>query len=123
MSTVTGIRGEIFPGPQLAQEAHVVGREDESGRRNVATSEHDTVTGLSLEELEAAVRDLSDAIARLPGSSREVHLLFMPEDRTYLIEIRNKDTGAVVQTFPPEILLNLGRRSADLLGVLLDCHS
>lgn len=74
-------------------------------------------------ELEAAVQELGEAMADLPGGEREVSLLYEPEDHSYLIEIRNKETGALLQTFPPENLLNLRRRSADLLGVLIDCHS
>ncbi len=72
------------------------------------------------QEIESAVQELRDAMSRLPVAEREVHLLYEPEDNSYIVEIRNKETGALVQTFPPENLLNLRRRSADLLGVLID---
>jgi uncharacterized FlaG/YvyC family protein len=86
-------------------------------------TEHSRLARETRQEIEVAIQDLQEAVSSLPGASREVNLLYKQEDQSYLIEIKNKETGAVLQTFPPENLLNLSRRSADLLGVLIDRHS
>lgn len=91
--------------------------------QNGGTQTSEAATPAGRQELEAALRDLREAMANLPGGEREVNILYRSEDRSYLIEIRNKETGALLQTFPPENLLNLSRRSADLLGVLIDRQS
>ena len=75
------------------------------------------------EELEAAVTELQGQLDLMPGGEREVRLLFEQEDNSYVVEIRDKETGDLIQKFPPENLLNPDRSSADLLGTVVDRHS
>lgn len=132
MSTVTGIQsGAASPRPAVTEPKTAPGNgagatASSSSSPQVETTRPqnvDTPPPVTREEIEAAVAELRDAVRTLPGSERDVLLLFEPEDQSFLIEIRNKETGALLQTFPPENLLNLRRRSADLLGVLIDRHS
>ena len=74
-------------------------------------------------ELEAAVAELREQLAHLPGAEREVNLLYAEEERTFVVEIRDKETGDLIQQFPPEILLNPGRNPADPLGTVVDRRS
>ena len=74
-------------------------------------------------ELEAAAAELREQLAELPGADREVNLLYEEEKRTFVVEIRDKESGELIQQFPPEILLNPGRNPADLLGTVVDRRS
>jgi uncharacterized FlaG/YvyC family protein len=132
MSTVTGIQSGSASPPPAAVEPRVapgtgtaLSAHSSSSPQVETTSPQapDAPTPASGEEIETAVEELRAAMRALPGAEREVLLLFQPDDQSYLIEVRNKETGALLQTFPPENLLNLRRRSADLLGVLIDRHS
>jgi uncharacterized FlaG/YvyC family protein len=132
MSTVTGIQsGSASPltaavEPREAPVAGTAAAAHSSSSpqvENTSPRAPDVPAPTSREEIETAVEELRAAMRTLPGAEREVLLLFEPEDRSYLIEVRNKETGALLQTFPPENLLNLRRRSADLLGVLIDRRS
>jgi uncharacterized FlaG/YvyC family protein len=129
MSTLTGIQsGTAAPRPVAGEPREQRSAEpapsSTSPQVEISTTkvpEHPPPA--TRQEIESAVQDLRDAMRHLPGGERDVQLLYEPEDQSFLIEIRNKETGALLQTFPPENLLNLSRRSADLLGVLIDRHS
>ena len=71
-------------------------------------------------EMEAVVADLRESLARLPGGERDVRLRYDEQDQTFAIEIRDRESGELIQTFPPENLLNQPRRAADLLGTVID---
>jgi uncharacterized FlaG/YvyC family protein len=73
--------------------------------------------------VDAALRRLQEQLRDLPGREREARLLYEEEDHSYVVEIRDKETGALLQTFPPENLLNQGQRPADLLGTVIDRRS
>lgn len=75
------------------------------------------------QDFEAAVTELQGQLDVMPGGEREVRLLFEQEDNTYIVEIRDKETGDLIQKFPPENLLNPDRSSADLLGTVVDRRS
>lgn len=134
MATISSIQGATTaPQKNVVEPRASAGSQSASPSASVQAGETTTTAPgpaqlenpiqFSQSELEAAVQELGEAMADLPGGAREVNLLYEPEDHSYLIEIRNKETGVILQTFPPENLLNLRRRSADLLGVLIDCHS
>jgi len=129
MSTLTGIQSGTAAPRTVAGEP----REQRSAERapsstspqvEISTTQvTEPPPPATRQEIETAVQDLRDAMRHLPGGERDVQLLYEPEDQSFLIEIRKKETGELLQTFPPENLLNLSRRSADLLGVLIDRHS
>ncbi len=129
MSTLIGIPSGALPPPAVVTEPLERGSTPPTAPRTsppVTTAKPADATASNTPdraEIEAAITELREAMSRLPGGEREVTLQFEPEDHSYLVEIRNKETGAILQTFPPENLLNLRRRSADLLGVLIDRHS
>ena len=129
MSTLIGFPGGQSPPPVVVPEPLERRAPAQDASRNsppVTTKDaqtEDLPPPPSRQDIDIALAELRDAMARLPGSDREVSLHYQPEDHSYLVEIRNKETGAILQTFPPENLLNLWRRSADLLGVLIDRHS
>ncbi len=75
------------------------------------------------EDLVAATDRLEETLDRLPGPQREVHLLFEEQDRSYVVEVRDKRDGHLIQRFPPEKLLNQGIGPADLLGTVIDRRS
>lgn len=61
---------------------------------------------------------------RLPGGGeREARLLYEQQDRLFIVEIRDKETGEIVQTFPAEKGLNRTPSAADLLGTVIDRRS
>jgi len=70
--------------------------------------------------MEAAVAELQISLDRIPGASREARVLYNKEDRTFLVEIRDKETGDLIQSYPPENLLNPSPSAADLLGTVVD---
>ncbi|HRY41419.1 MAG TPA: flagellar protein FlaG [Candidatus Krumholzibacteria bacterium] len=74
----------------------------------------------TLEQLEGAVAELQESLDRLPGGERDVRLLYEEQDHSFVIEIRDKETGKLIQKFPPENLLNPSRGPADLLGTMID---
>lgn len=124
MKSMTGIQGGVAPSPPAVVEPR------ESVSQAPAVSETTTPhpeptspTRVSPEELAAAVSRLEDQLRHLPGGEREVHLLFEPEDQMYSVEIRDKESGQLLQSFPPEKLLNQDRRPADLLGTVIDRRS
>ena len=129
MSTLTGIQsGTATPRPVASEPLEKASAEPASSSTSPQveiskTQDTESPPPATRQEIEAAVQDLRKAMRILPGGERDVHLLYELEDQSYLIEIRNKETGALLQTFPPENLLNLSRRSADLLGVLIDRQS
>jgi len=74
-------------------------------------------------DLAAAITRLQETLASLPGPEREVHLLYEDEDQSFVVEVRDKQSGDLISRFPPEKLLNHGTRPADLLGTVIDRRS
>ena len=120
MKSMSGIPGGTAPTPPAGVEA----REAVSSTPVVSENPAPQVKPApSREELEAAVTELQNQLDAMPGGEREVRLLFDQEDNSYVVEIRDKETGELIQKFPPENLLNPDRSSADLLGTVVDRHS
>jgi uncharacterized FlaG/YvyC family protein len=131
MKTLTGIPGGIAPRPPVSVdpgeplrsvasasgEASVV-----DGPAAVPTPAPET-DATQANDLAGAVARLRDAIDQLPGPEREVELLYENDPGEYVVEIRNKESGELLQRFPPEKLLNHRRDPADLLGTVIDRRS
>jgi uncharacterized FlaG/YvyC family protein len=118
MTTFTGIQGGVAPPAPATAPVGSDAAAALSGAAAPATTAADAAaTG---QELEAAIQALREAVARLPDNAREVQLRHDATDGSYVVEVRDRKSGRLVQAFPPEILLNRYRRSADLLGVLID---
>ncbi len=122
MKSLTGINGGVAPQPPVAVETRVPTPEPAttSGQTASPPSSGDKVAPLTREAMEAAVAELQVSLDRVPGSGREAKILYNKEDRTFLVEIRNKETGEVIQSYPPENLLNPAHASADLVGTVVD---
>lgn len=73
----------------------------------------------SVADMEAAVKNLQEALDQTSGPRREVELLF-DEGGEYTVEVRRQSDGFVIQRFPPENLLNPRGKAADLLGTVVD---
>ncbi len=139
MKTLTGIPGGVAPSPPAGVEpreprsqAPVVSGEASAapyhsfqpvrpaGPPVQPPSRRDAAPD---DEVAAAAERLAEALSQLPGPEREVHLLFEQEGQDYVVEVRDKRSGDVIQRFPPEKLLNQGLGSADLLGTVIDRRS
>jgi uncharacterized FlaG/YvyC family protein len=130
MPTLTGIQGGAKPPAIAAVETqpHPVPASPAGGAsappaKDTAENPQAPLVELSRQDLEDAVAQLGAAMAKLPGGERVVQLLYEEEDHSYIIEIRDKESGVLVQTFPPEKLLNLRGHPAEMLGVLIDRRS
>ncbi len=74
---------------------------------------------LDTETLKEAAQDLQDALAK--SRPEEWHVAIHEDETTGTIVIEIKDAdGEVIKQFPPENLLNLQRKMADLAGVVID---
>lgn len=124
MKSVPGIQGGVVPSPPAVVEPRESPSEAPavSGNPPPSTSSRES-TRIPPEDLAAAVTRLEEQLRQLPGGEREVHLLFEPENQMYSVEIRDKESGELLQSFPPEKLLNQDRRPADLLGTVIDRRS
>jgi len=123
MKSLTGINGGVAPQPPVAPESRAPAPEPEttSGQPASPPKGGDEVAPLTREAIEKAVAELQTSLDRIPGGSgREAKVLYNKEDRTFLVEIRDKETGEVIQSYPPENLLNPSHASADLLGTVVD---
>lgn len=74
------------------------------------------------EQYATAVAELQKALDEVDGPARDVDLRF-DDEGDYVVEIRRRDDGVVIQQFPPENLLNPGPSPADLLGTVVDRRS
>ncbi len=74
------------------------------------------------QEYQPAIDDLQTALEQAGGSPREASLRFK-DDGSYVVEIRAKDDGRLLQEFPAENLLNCHASPADLLGTVIDRRS
>lgn len=92
----------------------------DTARTNAKATDAPTTTAMpTRKELEAAVEDLRRNIAERGLDDREVNLRF-EEGGDYVVEVRSKRTGEVLQKFPPEKILNRRGGAADLLGTVVD---
>ncbi len=138
MKSLTGIPGGIAPSPPAGVEpreprsqAPVVSAAESPARYHSFQSDRpagsdparSTPPGAPGEELAAAAERLEETLARLPGPQREVHLLFEEEHGEFAVEVRDKQSGDLIQRFPPEKLLNQGLGAADALGTVIDRRS
>ncbi len=129
MKSITGIPGGTAPVPPPVVEP----REPVSSVPATSESTNPQAPPLSpapaeprtptREEMDAGVEKLREQLADLPGGDREVNLLYEEEDHTFVVEIRDKESGELIQQFPPEIVLNQDQQSADLLGTVVDRRS
>ena len=120
MKSMSGIPGGATPTPPVGVEA----REPVSSAPVVSDNPApEAKPAPSREDFEVAVAEVQDQLDAMPGGEREVRLLFEQEDNSYVVEIRDKETGDLIQKFPPENLLNPDRSSADLLGTVVDRRS
>jgi uncharacterized FlaG/YvyC family protein len=115
MKSLSGLHPGIAPTPPAPSRSSSV-------REHVPTPVDTTLKTVppTREELAAAARALQEQLAAMPGGDREVTLLYEEEERVLVVEIRDRDTGRLLQQFPPEILLNQDRQHADLLGTVID---
>jgi uncharacterized FlaG/YvyC family protein len=117
MKTMIGIPGGLAPRPP----ADVEPREPQPAASNTTASPATPTP--HQQDLDAALGRLEEQLRDLPGREREARLVHSDDDLSYVVEIRDKETGALLQTFPPEKLLNQGQRPADLLGTVIDRRS
>lgn len=116
-----GVGGAVAPAPTTqTKPAEQVGTDDYPVA-SPATTEPPVDFDLSdhREELEQAVADLRSALAevRPPEWSVAIH----EDEATGKLVIEIKDAeGEVIKQLPPEKVLNLHRKLADLAGVVLD---
>jgi len=76
------------------------------------------VTEDSASLYEKAVEMLQDSLDQGSGPKRDVNLEYF--DGNFIVEIRRRDDGALLQRFPPENLLNPKDPAADYLGTVID---
>ncbi len=130
MKTVPGIQSGIAATPPGGVEAtapsvssSAVSKHPES-YTNQAPAPADAVAEPSPEDIETAVAQLQESLSEMPGGGeREARLLFDERSGSYLVEIRDKESGELLQSFPPEKLLNRDRHPADVLGTVIDRRS
>jgi uncharacterized FlaG/YvyC family protein len=124
MKSMSGIQGGLAPVPPTAAEPREPSPAAPAPSGSSAPEHGVTETAQpTREELEAAAAALNDQLAALPGGDREARLLYEEEAGTFVVEIRDRESGELIQQFPPEILLNQGRQAADLLGTVVDRRS
>ena len=108
-----------LPSPE-EPHARDTGRTDAEATEATDAADAPTTTVTPTQkELETAVEELRRNIAERGLDDREVDLRF-EKDGDYVVEVRSKRTGEVLQKFPPEIILNRRGGAADLLGTVVD---
>jgi uncharacterized FlaG/YvyC family protein len=123
MSSVNPINGGVAPlptaghdhrGPDAAERRNETALEQPSSPAPVPVSQ----------ELAAGAEELQRRLDRMPGGGeREARLLYEQRDGTFIVEIRDKETGELVQSYPAENSLNRTPSAADLLGTVIDRRS
>ena len=132
MKTVPGIQSGIAATPPGGVEAtapsvssSAVSKHSESHTNQAPPpAVAGAVAEPSPEDIETAVAQLQESLSEMPGGGeREARLLFDERSGSYLVEIRDKESGELLQSFPPEKLLNRDRHPADVLGTVIDRRS
>jgi hypothetical protein len=126
MSNPSGIHAPAAPVPRVAGRARdqlAVTTASPSPSAASSPSTPPSTAPASHAGPEGVADRLGERLAALPGSDREVTILYDEEESAYVVEIRDRETGQLLQRFPPEIFLNQPPRPADLLGRVIDRRS
>ena len=87
----------------------------ETGRSGATNGSDDT-------EVRAALRETAEELKRelktLGGHSLDIS--FEEENRRYVVQIRDSESGELIRQIPPEHLLEASRRLNELRGLLFD---
>jgi len=72
------------------------------------------------EDLVAVGTELVERLRGALGDDHVVSLRLEEEIDTYVVEVRQRDSGELIRQFPPEKILNMRRYLDELVGTVID---
>jgi uncharacterized FlaG/YvyC family protein len=100
-------------------------RTDRDGSRAVPRSDTETsppASGLGKQALQEIVAQVKDALRESLSVDHDVSLVYL-EDGSFVVEVRDPESGDLILQIPPESLVKMRKQLREAVGLLFDRKS